>query len=171
MQTTPASADQRTPNTQSTRKYWNSFLFSSHVKGTVSRDGFGFWWHAWSVLGLKRGRARCSNAFITQKVYFSRLMRVCVGLVMLERVYLVQVSLFLIGQRGLGHFFRYQPLFPIGWRIVQILSKHRRKTNNTTPTTLSEVQAASQSIFINAPLYLLSQCNLALTTRNTLFAL
>ncbi len=24
-------------------------------KGTVSRGRFGFWWHAWSVLGLNRG--------------------------------------------------------------------------------------------------------------------
>ncbi len=29
-------------------------------------------------------------------------------------LYLVQVSLFFIGQKGLGHFFRYQPLLPIG---------------------------------------------------------
>ncbi len=31
-------------------------------KGTVSWDGFGFWWHAWLVLGLHR----CSNDFILQ---------------------------------------------------------------------------------------------------------
>jgi hypothetical protein len=37
-------------------------------------------------------------------------------------VYLVQVSLLLIGQQGLGHFFRYRLLLPIGWRIVQIYS-------------------------------------------------
>jgi hypothetical protein len=30
-------------------------------------------------------------------------------------VYLVQVSFRLLGQRGLGHFFRYRPLLPIGW--------------------------------------------------------
>ncbi len=36
-------------------------------------------------------------------------------------VYLVQVSLLLIGQQGLVDFFRYRPLLPIGWRIVQIL--------------------------------------------------
>jgi hypothetical protein len=36
---------------------------------------------------------------------------------------LVQVSSLLIGQQGLGHFFRYRPrpLLHIGWRIVQIL--------------------------------------------------
>ncbi len=36
-------------------------------------------------------------------------------------VYLVQVSLPLIGQQGLGHFFWYRTLLPIGWRIVQIV--------------------------------------------------
>jgi hypothetical protein len=52
-------------------------------------------------------------------------------------VYKVQVSLLLIGQQGLGNFFRYWPLFPIGWRIVQILRQRRRKTINTAPTLLS----------------------------------
>ncbi len=41
-------------------------------KKTVSRDGFGFWWHAWSV-----------NDFIRQKVYFSPIYRVWVGLIIL----------------------------------------------------------------------------------------
>ncbi len=66
--------------------------------------------------------------FITQKVYFSRLIRVCVGLIMLAAVYLVEVSLLLIGRRGLGHFFRYWPLLLIGWRIVKVLRQRRRKT-------------------------------------------
>ncbi len=35
-------------------------------------------------------------------------------------VYIVQVSLLLIGQQSLGDFFRYHPSLPIGWRIVQI---------------------------------------------------
>jgi hypothetical protein len=35
------------------------------------------------VAGLNRGRGRCSNDFITQKVYFLRIMLVCVGLIML----------------------------------------------------------------------------------------
>jgi hypothetical protein len=43
-------------------------------------------------------------------------------------VNLVQVSLMLIGQQGLGDFFRYGPLLPIGWRIVKILRQRRRKT-------------------------------------------
>ncbi len=48
-------------------------------------------------------------------------------------LYLIQYSLLLIGQQGLVHFFRYQPLLPIGWRIVQILRQCRRKTTNIEP--------------------------------------
>jgi hypothetical protein len=65
---------------------------------------------------------------------------------------IVQVSLLLIGQQGLGHFFRYRLLFPIGWRIVQILRQRRRETTNTAPTTISAIQAASKSTFINEQL-------------------
>ncbi len=36
-------------------------------------------------------------------------------------VYLTQVFLLLIGHQHLVDFFRYRPLPPIGWRIVQIL--------------------------------------------------
>jgi hypothetical protein len=61
----------------------------------------------------------------------------------------VQVSLLLIGQLGLGHIFRYWPLLPIGWRVVQILHQRRKKTTNTALTTLSAIQASSQSTFIN----------------------
>jgi hypothetical protein len=46
-------------------------------------------------------------------------------------VYLVQVSLLRIGQQCFGHFFRYRPLLPTGWRIVQILRQRRRKRTNT----------------------------------------
>ncbi len=68
-------------------------------------------------------------------------------------VYLTQVSLLLIGQQGLVDFFRYRPLLPIGWRIVQILCQRRRKTTNTAPTTLSAMQAGCQSTFISEQLY------------------
>jgi hypothetical protein len=67
-------------------------------------------------------------------------------------VYLVQVSLLLIGQQGLEDFFRYRPMLPIGWRIVQIVRKSLRKTTNPAPTTLSALQAASQSTFVNTVL-------------------
>jgi hypothetical protein len=74
-------------------------------------------------------------------------------------VYLVQVSFRLLGQRGLGHFFRNRPFLPIGWTFVQIVRKHRRKTTNTAENdkyiakTLSAIQAASQSTIINEQLY------------------
>ncbi len=64
-------------------------------------------------------------------------------------VYLVQVSLLLIGQQSLGHFFRYRPLLLIGWRIVQILRQRRRITTHAAPTTLSAIQVASQSSLIS----------------------
>ncbi len=54
-------------------------------------------------------------------------------------VYLVQVSVLLIGQQGLGHFFRYRPLLPIGWRTVQIVRQRRRKITNAASTTLSAI--------------------------------
>jgi hypothetical protein len=68
-------------------------------------------------------------------------------------MYFVEVSLLLIGHQGLGHFFRYRPLLPFGWRIVKILRQLQRKATNTVPTTLSAIQAASQSTFIDRQLY------------------
>ena len=67
------------------------------IKGTVSRDGF---YNPKSVFLAVNASLRWLNN--------------------VSGVYLVQVSMLLIGQRGLGHFFRYRPLLPIGWRIVQI---------------------------------------------------
>jgi hypothetical protein len=72
-------------------------------------------------------------------------------------MYLVQVYLLLIGQQGLEDFFRYLPLRPTGSRIVQILRQHLRNNTNTAPTTLSAIQALSQSTFINEQIY--STCN------------
>jgi hypothetical protein len=57
--------------------------------------------------------------------------------------YLAQVSLLLIGQQ-------VSVLLPIGWRIVQILRQHRRKTTNIAPATLSAIQEETQFTFINA---------------------
>ncbi len=108
-----------------------------------------------------------SNHFLTQKVYFSRLMRVCVGLIMLVHgLYLVQVSLLLIGQQAWGHFFRYRSLLPIGKRSVQIVRQRRRKITNTAPTTLIvqykqqanppmvKTPAVSPSIFLSRTIFL-----------------
>jgi hypothetical protein len=98
-------------------------------------------------------------------------------------VHLIQVSLLLIGQQGLGHIFSYQPLLPIGWTIVQILRQRRRTTTNTAPTTLSGIQSTLiNTQLLNTPLVvrrndkneqptLLSQRKLALTAINTLFAI
>jgi hypothetical protein len=41
--------------------------------------------------------------------------------------------------------FLYGSLLPVGWKIVQILRKCRRKTTNIVPTTVSAIQTASQS--------------------------
>jgi hypothetical protein len=79
-------------------------------------------------------------------------MRVYVNVVC---VYFVPVSLLLIDQHGLVNFFVYRPLLAIGCRIVQILRQRRRKTTNTAPTTLTGIQAASQSTFVNTQLYVL----------------
>jgi len=66
-------------------------------------------------------------------------------------VHLTQLSLLPIGQQHLVDFFRYRPLLPIGWRIVQVL--RQRQGPNTAPTTLSAIQAASQSAFMNEHIY------------------
>jgi hypothetical protein len=57
----------------------------------------------------------------------------------------VGVYLLLLGQQGLVDFYRYRPLLPIGWRIVQILRQRRRKTTNTETTTLSAIQYKQQA--------------------------
>jgi hypothetical protein len=80
---------------------------------------------------------------MTQKVYFFAVNASLRRLNNFSGVNLIQVSLLFIGQQGLGHFFMYRPLLPIGWRIVQILRIRRRKTTNTAPTTLSAIQASS----------------------------
>jgi hypothetical protein len=100
-------------------------------------------------------------------------------------VHLVQVSLLLIGQQGLGHLFKYRPLLPNGWRIVQIYAnvigkrliqrqplvvQYKQQANllllmhNYTPLVISRNDK-------NMQLTLLSQRKLALTARNTRFAL
>jgi hypothetical protein len=107
-------------------------------------------------------RGRGSNDFITQKVYFLRLKRVCVGLIMLGGVYLVRFSFFFICQQGLGHFFRYRPLLPIGWRIVQILRQRWRKTTNTKPTILKcNTSSKPINFYCYKQIKLLSQRKLA----------
>ncbi len=101
-------------------------------------------------------------------------------------VYLAQVSLLLICQQILGHFSRCRPLLPCGLRIVQILRQCRRKTTNAAPTILLlQYKQQANSILSkhnyttlvisrndkNKQLTLLSQHKLAVTARNTLFAI
>ncbi len=98
-----------------------SFDGKSFFKGTVSRDGFGFWWHAWSAQGLNRGRGQFLN-LLGAPNDFMILLRKNVFLAVngsscwhnnVRGMYLVQVSLFFISQQGLGYFFRYWPLLPM----------------------------------------------------------
>jgi hypothetical protein len=106
-----------------------------------------------------------SNNFIMQKVYFSRLMPVCVGVIMLVAcTVLCPGSLLLIVQQGLVHFFRYRPLLPIGWRIttlsaIQASSNSLLLMNNETPLVISRNDK-------NEQLTLLIQRKLALIARN-----
>jgi hypothetical protein len=67
-------------------------------------------------------------------------------------VYLTQLSLLpSLRQQHLVDLYRYRPLLPIGWRIVQIF--RQRQVTNTAPTTLSAIQVASQSAFMNEHIY------------------
>jgi hypothetical protein len=69
-------------------------------------------------------------------------------------LYLVQVSLLLIGRQGLVDFFRYRLLVPIGWRIAQFLCLRRRNHDQYSANpSLSAIQALSQFTFINEQLY------------------
>jgi hypothetical protein len=45
-------------------------------------------------------------------------------------VYLVQVSLLFIGQQGLGHFFKYRPLLPIGRSTALTPEENDKKSAN-----------------------------------------
>jgi hypothetical protein len=63
-------------------------------------------------------------------------------------VYLVRVSLLLIGEQGFEHFFRYRPLLPTGWRIVQIVRQRQRERTNTAPTTHKQQANPLLSLYI-----------------------
>ncbi len=99
-------------------------------------------------------------------------------------VYLVQVSLLLICQQGLGHLFRYRPCLPLARGLCKfyantgarrpiqrqpLLVQYKKQANlhlsmnNYTPLVISGNDK-------NKQLTLLSQRKLALTVRNTLFA-
>jgi hypothetical protein len=70
----------------------------------------------------------CSELGINQHVSKILFLTVNASLRWLDNVSgvcLVHVSLLLIGQQGLGHFFRYRLLLLIGWRIMQIMRTPR----------------------------------------------
>jgi hypothetical protein len=82
---------------------------------------------------------RCSNDIITQKVYFSRLMRVCIGL---SGLHLIQVLCF-IWSEGFGRFLH-----------VSVLASHwLEDCANFTLTPDETKQESRQSTFINKQLY------------------
>jgi hypothetical protein len=100
----------------------------------------------------------------------------------LSGVYLEQVSLLLIGQQGSSG---SGPCFPLTGRLCKILSQRHRKITNTAPTTLVQCKQQANPLLSmnnytprvisgndkNKQLTLLSQCKLALTAINKLFAL
>jgi hypothetical protein len=67
-------------------------------------------------------------------------------------VYLVQVSVLPIGQQGFGTFLQVSALVSNWLEDCAKFMPTPEGTTNTAPTTLSTIQAASQSTFINAQL-------------------
>ncbi len=105
-----------------------------------------------SVLGLNRGCGQFLNFLGAPMTLISKSVFLAVNgslswLNNVTGVYLFQVFSLLIGQQGLGHFFRSRPFVSIGWRIVQILRQCWRKTTNKAPTTLSALQAAYAQLY------------------------
>ncbi len=49
-------------------RYCRYSVLNTIIKGTVSRDEFGVWGHAWPVLGLKRGRGQFLNFVGAQRI-------------------------------------------------------------------------------------------------------
>jgi hypothetical protein len=100
-------------------------------------------------------------------------------------VYLVQISLLLIGQQGLGYFFWYRLLLFIGWKFVQSTTKtqgkrtiqrksllvHYKYQGNTFLSMRNYTLLVISENDKNKQLTLLSQCKLALIARNTPLAL
>ncbi len=95
-------------------------------------------------------------------------------------MYLVQVSLLLIGKQGFRHFVRYWPLLPLAGGLCKFyVNAGGKRPIQRQPLLVHYKHQASPLLFINAPLMisgndknkptLLSQRKLALTARNTLF--
>jgi hypothetical protein len=100
---------------------WTNFSF----KRTVSQDRFGFRWHVCS--GPKKGTRpfillfRCSNDFITQKLYFSQFMRAYVGLLVACTIVHVPSPDFFASywSAGFGTFLQVAALaWTSAWRVI-----------------------------------------------------
>jgi hypothetical protein len=102
------------------------------------------------VIGLKRGRGQFLDFLGVPMILNAESVFLVVNaslqwLNKARRVNIAQFSLLFISRHSLQDFFRNRPLLPIGWRIVQILRQHQRKTTNTVPNILGAIQAARQS--------------------------
>jgi hypothetical protein len=100
-------------------------------------------------------------------------------------VYLVQLSLLLLGQQGLGHFSRYWPLLPLAGGLCKFYANAGGKRQiQRKPLLMQYKQQANPLLSMhyytpfvisgndkNKQLTLLSQRKLALTARKTHFAL
>jgi hypothetical protein len=152
-------------------------------KGTVSRTGFGLWCRAWSVVGLIGDAARytffrCSSDFLTQKVYFSRLMRVCVGLIMLLASAWSRFLCFLLVSSVWDISLCIGPCFPLAGALCKFDTNARGKRPMHHQPLLVRYKQQANSVlsmhnytplminrnYTNKLLTLLSQRKLALTT-------
>ena len=82
----------------------------------------------------------CSNDFMTQKVYFSQLMRVYVGLIMLSACPGFLASYW---SAGFGTFLQVSALASHWLEGSVSVTLLRRKTTNTALTTLSAIKASN----------------------------
>jgi hypothetical protein len=157
------------------------------IKGTVSRNGFGgFWWHVWLVIGLNKGRGQFFKFFGAPMILYCKkcILAVNVRLPWLNKVvgvYLVQVSLLIIGQQGLEIFSGIGPWFPLAGGLCkfyanargtqptqrQILFVQYKQQANPFQSTQNFTPLVIRRNDKNKQLTLLRQRKLA---RNTLFA-
>jgi hypothetical protein len=157
-----------------TRLYKECFRTRGQLKETVSWDRFGFWGHAWSVLGLNRGHGLFLSFLGAPMIYKAKsvFFAVNASLRWLNNVsgaYLIQVSSLLIGPQEVGRFLQ-----------VSALASHwLEDCANFTPTPVENDQyRANHSCQWTIILHLwiagmtianiISQLKLALTTRNIL---
>jgi hypothetical protein len=100
-------------------------------------------------------------------------------------MYLVRVSLLLIGPQGLGHFFRFWPYFPLAGGLYKLYANAGGKLQIKHQSLLVQYKQQANPLLSmhnyttlvisgndkNKQLTLLSQCKLAFSERNMLMAL